>query len=82
MRTDAIAPRTWVLATVAGWAVLVWLLALFGLGGRIAPRAADPSLAANLPQPRMAAASRVGVRVRSSSKGRARAMRRRPSTTY
>ncbi len=60
MRTDAIAPRTWVLATVAGWAVLVWLLALFGLGGRIAPRAADPSLAANLPQPRMAAASRVG----------------------
>lgn len=60
MRTDAIAPRTWLLAAVAGWAVLVWLLALFGLGGRIAPRATDPSLAANLPQPRAATASRVG----------------------
>lgn len=60
MRADAIAPRTWLLAAVAGWAVLVWLLALFGLGGRIAPRAADPSLAANLPQPRAATASRVG----------------------
>ena len=42
MRTDAIAPLAWVLTTVAGWAVLVVLLALFGLGGRIAPRAADP----------------------------------------
>lgn len=60
MRADAIAPRTWMLAAVAGWAVLVWLLALLGLGGRIAPRAADPSLAANLPQPRAATASRVG----------------------
>lgn len=60
MRADAIAPRTWLLVAVAGWALLVWLLALFGLGGRIAPLPADPSLIANLPQPGAAATSRVG----------------------
>ncbi len=50
MRTDLIGPRTWLLASVAGWAVLVWLLALFGLGGQIRPLPADPSLIAALPQ--------------------------------
>jgi general secretion pathway protein N len=50
MRADAIAPRTWLLAAVAGWAVLAWVLALFGLGGRVAPLPDDPSLAAGLPQ--------------------------------
>ncbi|MFT3763161.1 MAG: general secretion pathway protein GspN [Pseudoxanthomonas sp.] len=60
MRADALAPRTWLLATVAGWAVLVWVLGLFGLGGRIAPLPVDPARLADLPTVRPAAASRVG----------------------
>ena len=31
LEIDAIGPRTWLLATCAGWAVLAWLLALFGM---------------------------------------------------
>ena len=27
MRLDAIGPRTWLLATVAGWALIAWALA-------------------------------------------------------
>lgn len=60
MRADAMAPRTWLLAAVAGWAVLVWLLALFGLGGRIAPLPVDPARLANLPQLPPVATSRIG----------------------
>lgn len=36
MRLEALSARTWLLAVLAGWAVLVWLLAVIGLGGRIA----------------------------------------------
>lgn len=36
MRVDSAAPRTWLLATLAGWALLLWLLALLGMGSRIA----------------------------------------------
>lgn len=36
MRVDSIAPRTWLLATLAGWALLLWVLALFGMGSSIA----------------------------------------------
>lgn len=50
MRPDAWTPRTWVLAAVAGWAVLVALLAAFGLGARITPLPADPSLVQPLPR--------------------------------
>ena len=50
MRADAWNVRTWLLAVVAGWAVLAALLALFGLGGRIAPLPADPALVQALPQ--------------------------------
>jgi general secretion pathway protein N len=50
MRADAWTPRTWVLAAVAGWAVLVALLAVFGLGGRITPLPADPALVQALPR--------------------------------
>lgn len=59
MRADLDSPRTWLLAAVAGWAVLVLGLALSGMGGRIAPLPVDPTLA-NLPQPRPAAVSRIG----------------------
>ena len=60
MRTDAIGPRTWLLAALAGWALLVWLLALFGMGGSIRPLPADPSLVQALPQLRPSAAERLG----------------------
>ncbi|MFT3755848.1 MAG: general secretion pathway protein GspN [Pseudoxanthomonas sp.] len=60
MRVDTLPPRTRLLATIAGWAMLVWVLGLFGLGGRIAPLSVDPSRLADLPAVRPAAASRVG----------------------
>ncbi len=50
MRADAIGARTWLLAAVAGWAVLVWALALFGMGGRIQPLPADEGLVPALPK--------------------------------
>lgn len=60
MRTDAVGPRTWLLVAIAGWAVLAWLLALFGMGGSIRPLPADPSLVQALPQLRAPAAERLG----------------------
>ena len=50
MRVEGVAPRTWLLATLAGWAVLLWLLALLGMGGHIQVLADDPSLLLRLPQ--------------------------------
>lgn len=50
MRVEGIAPRTWLLATVAGWALSLWLLALLGLGARIERLPDDPSLNKPLPQ--------------------------------
>lgn len=44
MRLDAASPRTWLLAAVAGWALLGWMLALGGMGGRLEPLPADPGL--------------------------------------
>ena len=43
-------PRTWLLAAVAGWALTIWALGLFGLGGRIEVLPDDPSLLQRLPQ--------------------------------
>ncbi len=60
MRPDALAPRTGVLAVVAGWAVLVYGLVLFGVGGRVAPLPDDPAQADRLPQLPAPAADRVG----------------------
>lgn len=60
MRTEAFGPRTWLLAGIAAWALLVWLLALFGLGGQIRPLADDPSLAGPLPQLPAQAPERLG----------------------
>lgn len=50
MRADAWSVRTWLLAVVAGWAVLAALMALFGLGSRITPLPADPALVQALPR--------------------------------
>lgn len=60
MRVDALGPRTWLLGAVAGWAVLVLLLALLGMGGHIARLADDPSLARTLPTLRAAPPPRIG----------------------
>lgn len=60
MRVDSPSPRTWLLAAVAAWALLGWLLALAGMGGRVALLAADPGLLPPLPQPRPAAPQRLG----------------------
>lgn len=60
MRADATSPRTWLLGAVAGWAMLVWGLALFGLGGRIERLADDPALAQRLPALPSATSERLG----------------------
>ena len=60
MGSDTIGPRSWLLVAVAGWAVLAWVLALFGMGGVIRPLPADPSLVQSLPQLQAPAAERLG----------------------
>ncbi|MET0655356.1 MAG: hypothetical protein ABWY94_07280 [Pseudoxanthomonas sp.] len=60
MRIDSFGPRTWLLAPVAGWTLLVWVLALFGLGGQIRPLPDDPSLVTALPKLPQQAAERLG----------------------
>lgn len=60
MRVEGIAPRTWLLGTVAGWALLVWLLALLGMGNRVEHLAEDPSLVPHLPQLAPAPPERLG----------------------
>ena len=49
MRVDDAGARTWLLAAGAGWGVLAWLLAVFGMGGHIAPLPDDPGLIKPLP---------------------------------
>ncbi len=60
MSAEATSPRTWLLGAVAGWAMLVWALALFGLGGHIERLADDPSLAQTLPGLPPAVPERLG----------------------
>jgi general secretion pathway protein N len=60
VRVDSAGPRTWLLATVAGWALLAWVLALAGMGGRAALLADDPGLLQPLPQPRPSPPERLG----------------------
>jgi general secretion pathway protein N len=60
VRLDDAGPRTWLLATVAGWAVLAWLLALAGMGRHAPELDADPSLLRPLPTTRAQAAERLG----------------------
>ena len=60
-------PLTWLLAGTAGWALLVWLGALLGMGGRIA----DPPVVAPapLPQPGPVRADRMGPLVQYAEAG-------------
>ncbi|MDQ3229373.1 MAG: general secretion pathway protein GspN [Pseudomonadota bacterium] len=60
MTPKATNPRTLLLVTIAGWAMLVWVLGLFGLGGRIERLADDPSLAQSLPVLPAAVPERLG----------------------
>ncbi|RDY68874.1 general secretion pathway protein GspN [Lysobacter soli] len=60
MRLDDAGPRTWLLATVAGWAVLAWLLAVFGMGRHAQALDADPGLLRPLPNARPPAPQRLG----------------------
>lgn len=60
MRVDSAGPRTWLLAAAAGWALLAWVLALAGMGGRVAPMAEDESLLKSLPPLRSASRERLG----------------------
>jgi general secretion pathway protein N len=60
VRLDSVGPRTWLLATLAGWALLAWLLALLGMGGHVSRLADDPSLRQALPQPRPSPPPRLG----------------------
>ena len=72
MRLDDAGPRTWLMATVAGWAVLAWLLALLGWGAMPRPLDADPGLLAS---------AAAGACDRALRLGRCRSMRaiaRRP----
>ena len=61
MRADNWGVRTWILAVVAGWAVLAALLALFGLGSRITPLPADPALVQALPRLPASPPERLGA---------------------
>ena len=60
MRVDTATPRTWLLAAVAGWAVLVWLLSLAGMGRHASALDVDTSQLPPLPQPRASAAAPAG----------------------
>ncbi|MGO4551524.1 hypothetical protein AB4059_10515 [Lysobacter sp. 2RAF19] len=60
MRLSDAGPRTWLLATVAGWALLAWVLALVGMGGRIGTLPDDPSLSRALPDVPKLQPERIG----------------------
>lgn len=60
MRVEGVAPRTWLLATITGWALLLWVLALLGMGERAQRLPDDPSLLARLPQLAPASPERLG----------------------
>lgn len=66
MRVDSLGPRTLLLGTVAGWAVLVAILALAGLGSRITPLADDPGSAPRLPALPRPSPERLGPLARYS----------------
>jgi len=54
-------PRTWLLASVAGWALLAWLGSVANMGGSIARLPDDPSLLRKLPTATRAQPERIGA---------------------
>jgi len=63
MRFDSASPRTWLLAAIAAWAVASLLLALFGMGARIAKLPEDSALVRALPSLPKASPERLGALV-------------------
>ncbi|QIE14827.1 type II secretion system protein XpsN [Xanthomonas oryzae] len=61
MRLDMIGLRTWLLATVVGWAMLVCALAVAGLGKRVELLPDDPALVQRLPTLPAPAPERLGA---------------------
>ena len=61
MRAEDAGARTWLYAALAGWAVCIWVLALFGMGGSIDRLDDDPSLRQALPAPGARGAERLGA---------------------
>ncbi|QCZ78475.1 general secretion pathway protein GspN [Xanthomonas citri pv. punicae] len=61
MRLDMIGLRTWLLATVVGWALLVCVLAVAGLGKRVELLPDDPALVQRLPTLPAPAPERLGA---------------------
>ncbi|UNE62169.1 type II secretion system protein XpsN [Xanthomonas oryzae] len=61
MRLDMIGLRTWLLATVVGWALLVCMLAVAGLGKRVELLPDDPALVQRLPTLPAPAPERLGA---------------------
>ncbi|MBB1059077.1 hypothetical protein [Marilutibacter spongiae] len=49
MRLDNAGPRTWLLGAVAGWAMIAFLLAIVGMGGRVVPIEAGEDMRQPLP---------------------------------
>ena len=60
MRLEDVSPRTWVFGTIAGWALVAWVLALAGMGGRVTPLPDDASLLQPLPRPVKPQPERLG----------------------
>ena len=60
MRADSASARTWLLGTVAAWALCAWLLALLGMGGSVHTLAEDPALLEPLPQAAKVPPARLG----------------------
>lgn len=60
MRPEDAGARTWLIAAFAGWAVLVWVLSMFGMGGSIDRLDDDPSLRRALPSPPPPGTERLG----------------------
>lgn len=58
-RFDEAGPVTWLLAAGAGWALLLWIAALLGMGGRV-DQAKPASPDAPLPQPGPPVRDRIG----------------------
>lgn len=60
MRIEDAGPRSWLLAGVAGWALLAWVLAAAGMGGRVERLPDDPTMLRPLPPVRPAPPPRLG----------------------
>lgn len=60
MRAEDAGAATWLCAALAGWALCVWILAMFGMGGSIDRLDDDPALRQALPAPSVRGDERLG----------------------